>query len=401
MSDRRRFLGALGAAAFLPGAADATSDAAAERRPKILSHALVLSGGGARGAYEAGIVAGLARRGGIADGQVLAPYGLVCGTSIGALNAWFVATGQYEALARGWQTIAASNVIQLKSKYVTLDRPHAFIGVRIRAALRLATGLTKNEMGLARSEPVLAWMKKFIDPTLPVLVPMVWAVTNLTTQSPEYFFRLPASLEGPIPVGLRRAFELTLGPEAIVRPASDEILREALFASVATPIIFDPVVLKMASGGTGLYVDGGIASNANIRIARTLARAVDVVLLDPRSRNEKYANAVDVVMGSYETMQRKILETEMRDVYFESLGSRALGRLGPSETETIEHRSPEMRTFISDLPATELAYMRPKTNLPVGFASFDDQGKIDAAFEIGDAQSEHAFTPYTSEGFRL
>jgi predicted acylesterase/phospholipase RssA len=400
MSDRRRFLGALGAAAFLPGAADAASEVAA-KRSNIASHALVLSGGGARGAYEAGIIAGLSRRGGIADGQILAPYGLVCGTSIGALNAWFVATGQYEALARAWQTVAASNIIELKSKYVTLEKPHAFIAVRIRAALRLATGLTKNEMGLARSEPVLDWMKKFIDPTLPVLMPFVWAVTNLTTQSPEYFYCVPPSFTGPIPEKLRRAFAVTLGPEAIVRPAPEEILHKALFASVATPIIFDPVVLPMVGGGTGLYVDGGVASNSNILIARAVARNIDVVLVDPRSRDEKYKNAVDVVMGTYETMQRKILESEMRDVYFESLGSGALDRLGPSETEAVERRASELRTFISDLPRTKLAYMRPKTNLPVGFASFDEQGKVDDAFAVGDAQSGQGFTPYTWEGFRL
>ena len=111
-------------------------------------------------------------------------------------------------------------------------------------------------------------MKKFIDPTLPVLMPFVWAVTNLTTQSPEYFYCVPPSFTGPIPEKLRRAFAVTLGPEAIVRPAPEEILHKALFASVATPIIFDPVVLPMVGGGTGLYVDGGVASNSNILIAR-------------------------------------------------------------------------------------------------------------------------------------
>jgi predicted acylesterase/phospholipase RssA len=400
MSGRRRFLGSLGAAALLPAIANAAPEPA-PTRGRIASHALILSGGGARGAYEAGLIAGLARRGGIDDGEILAPYGVVCGTSIGALNAWFVATGQYGKLAQAWQTLGAANIIQLKSKYVTLEKPHAFIAVRIRAALRLASGLTKNEMGIARAEPVLAWMKKHIDPKTPVLIPLVWSVTNLTTQSPEYFYRVPASLAGPVPQDILRSFALALGPEAVVRPASDEILHEALLASIATPIIFDPVVLKMAGGGSGLYVDGGIASNSSIAIARTVAHAVDVVLVDPRSRNEKYKNAVDVVMGSYETMQRKILETEMRDVFFESLGKRALERLGASAQEAMEEGSPDLRVFIRDLPAADLAYMRPKTNLPAGFADFDEQDKLDATFAIGDADSEHAFTPYTWKGFRL
>ena len=400
MSGRRRFLGSLGAAALLPTLGNAAVESAATPR-RVASHALILSGGGARGAYEAGLIAGLARRGRIDDGEILSPYGVVCGTSIGALNAWFVATGQYGALAQAWQTLGTANIIQLKSKYVTLEKPHAFIAVRIRAAIRLASGLTKNEMGVARSEPVLAWMKKHIDPKTPLLIPLVWSVTNLTTQSPEYFYRVPASFTGPVPQDILRSFALALGPEAVVRPATDEILHEALFASIATPIIFDPVVLKMADGGSGLYVDGGIASNSSIAIARTVAHAIDVVLVDPRSQNEKYANAVDVVMGSYETMQRKILETEMRDIFFESLGKRAVERLSAGSAKAMEKGSPELHTIIRDLPAADLAYMRPKTTLPVSFAGFDEQDKLDATFARGDADSEHAFTPYTWRGFRL
>ncbi|MHB8461421.1 MAG: patatin-like phospholipase family protein, partial [Vulcanimicrobiaceae bacterium] len=67
--------------------------------------ALVLSGGGARGAYEAGIIEELARNGGVRDGQPLAPFKIICGTSIGALNGWFVATGQYTKLRNLWATI--------------------------------------------------------------------------------------------------------------------------------------------------------------------------------------------------------------------------------------------------------------------------------------------------------
>jgi predicted acylesterase/phospholipase RssA len=402
VSDRLGFLRTVSTVALAPALASAPADAALKSAtPKSFSHALILSGGGARGAYEAGVVAGLVRRGGIADGQKLDPYGIVCGTSIGAINAWFVATGQYTTLARTWATLAAANIIQLKSKYVTLDHPHAFIAVRIRAALRLASGLTKNETGIARNDVVLDWMKQHIDPSMPVLVPLVWAVTNLTTQSPEYFYRLPPTLAGAVPPDIRRGFALTLGPSAVVREASDDILREALFASAAIPIVFDPVRLQMADGTTGMYVDGGIASNASIRFANNVARAIDVVFVDPRSRNEHYTNAIDILIGSYETMQRQILETEMRDVYFESLGKRATLRLGPAEAQRFERDSPALRTLVHDVPASDLAYLRPKDMLPVDFGSFDRQDEIDAAVAIGDADSAAGFTPYMERGFRL
>jgi predicted acylesterase/phospholipase RssA len=255
-------------------------------------------------------------------------------------------------------------------------------------------------MGIALSEPVLSWMGEHIDPATPVLVPFVWAVTNLTTQSSEYFYRLPPGGTQP-PAELLRALHFTLGADAIVREASDDILHRALFASAAIPIVFDPVPLPMMNGSTGLYVDGSIASNATVTIARTVSRAIDIVLVDPRSRNEHYSDAIDVVMGTYETMQRKILETEMRDVYFESLGKRAATRLGSGVTNEIENGSSALTTFYHDLPASDLAYIRPKRELTAGFGSFDEQDKLDSTFALGDADSEHGFAPYAWDHFRV
>src|ERR1700722_19684056 len=95
-----RTIGGATAAAALssPPLGTAAATGPAQGRKPFASHALVLSGGGARGAYQAGLACALAERSGVQDGQPLAPYGLICGTSIGALNAWFIATGQYSAL---------------------------------------------------------------------------------------------------------------------------------------------------------------------------------------------------------------------------------------------------------------------------------------------------------------
>jgi NTE family protein len=113
---RRGFLASLGAATFAPLALEAApAEEPTRQSPISVSHALILIGGGARGAYEAGLIAGLAARGGIVDGEILAPYGMVCGTSVGAINAWFVATGQYAELRRAWHTLAAADIIRLKS----------------------------------------------------------------------------------------------------------------------------------------------------------------------------------------------------------------------------------------------------------------------------------------------
>jgi predicted acylesterase/phospholipase RssA len=401
MTRRRGFLAALGATALVPGSIATASAEGAPQIPPPVSHALVMTGGGARGAYQGGLVAGMARRAGVVDGQVLAPYGLVCGTSVGAINAWFVATGQYTALRQGWHSLAAANVIQLKSKYTTLEKPHAFIGVRIRAALRLAAGLFKNETGVARSEPLMAWLTKHIDPTRPVLMPMVWAVTNLTTQSPEYFYRVPPTLKATETAELRRVFQLTLGPSAVIREATDAILLQSLLASAAIPVVFDPVPLTMSDGSKGFYIDGGVASNASILIARIFARNIDVVLVDPPSQRETYANIFDIVIGAYETMQRQILETEMRDVYFESLNKRARNELTATAQKELQSGSSELRLFFRDLPVVNLAYMRPQHQLPTDIAAFDQQDKLDESFAIGEADGARDFTAYDWNTFRL
>ena len=404
MTRRSGFLAALAATALVPGRVAAATAGLAEDTPPIpppVSHALVMTGGGARGAYQDGLVAGMASRAGIADGQVLPPYGLVCGTSVGAINAWFVATGQYAALRDAWHAIAAANVIELKSKYTTLEQPHAFIAVRIRAALRLAAGVFKNETGVARSEPLMAWLTKHIDPSRPVLMPLVWAVTNLTTQSPEYFYRLPPSLDGPQSAEMRRLFQLTLGPTALIREATDSILLQSLLASTAIPVVFDPVPLTMADGSQGFYVDGGVASNASILIARIFAKNIDVVLVDPPSQRETFRNVFEIVMGAYQTMQRQILETEMRDVYFESLERRARHALAPSAQAELQSGSSNSEVLARDLPIVNLAYTRPERQLPADITAFDRQDKIDETFAIGEDDGARGFTPYEWNTFRL
>ncbi len=402
--NRRNFLASVGAvaggAALRPTAARASIRDLDEQPEHSASHALVLSGGGARGAYQAGFICALAQRNGIADGQSLKPYGLVCGTSIGAINAWFVATGNYSALRRAWSNIASEHIIELKRPYSVLTHPHRFVGERVYAAMKLAVGITKHERGIARAQPVLNWMAKHMDPRAPVITPMVWAVTNLTTQQPEYFYRLPPAMEGKLPDAVARAFRLTLGERVIVREASETILHRTLLASAAVPIVFDPVKLTMADGTEGLYIDGAVGSDAAVAIARTVARNVDVVLIDTTGTRSTYANAIEVALGAYSTMQREILEGAMRDCYLQSLGRRQFANRPRSIIAHTRDESDTLRTFLRDIPDVYLAYVRPLVELPADFMAFDRQTLLDQTFEIGEKDAERGFAPYKLRTFR-
>lgn len=86
--------------------------------------ALVLSGGGARAAYQVGVLRALARLRREALGpaaRLRNPFGIICGTSAGAINACAIAANAdrfeaaVEVLAKVWQNFSADQVYRADS----------------------------------------------------------------------------------------------------------------------------------------------------------------------------------------------------------------------------------------------------------------------------------------------
>jgi NTE family protein len=94
-------IGALGA----PGAAGAAC--VPSSAPPDTPVALILSGGGSKGAYEAGVAAAFLERG--------VPITLVAGSSAGALNAAMVADGRVDRLAAPWRDLTREQVYSLRA----------------------------------------------------------------------------------------------------------------------------------------------------------------------------------------------------------------------------------------------------------------------------------------------
>jgi predicted acylesterase/phospholipase RssA len=394
---RRDFLQLLGASALAP----ALLGVASAEEVTLLERALVLSGGGARGAYEGGVVGALAAMAGVSDGSPLVPYEAVCGASIGTLNGWYVATGQYTKLRELWYTISAQNLIRVKPEYAALRDPESGVLNWAASAFRL-TGLMRNERAILQNEPVYDWISRNMDPATPLLMPLIFSVTNLTLQRPEYFFVRPPNQPADIPQRVVHALQLTLGPHTIVREATPDIFHEALFASAAIPIAFDPVKIPNPDGAINEYCDGGVASNSPVGIAHSVSRGADVVLLDPPFEPvTTYADAVEVAFAAYGTMQRKILETEMRNTFFQSRGKRAFAGLAPQEQMEETRSDPTLAKFIQAVPDTKLQYIRPKEVLPLGVVGFNDETGIGNAYRIGWEDATHGFTPYDWTTFQL
>ena len=86
----------------------AAADCGPSTRSLDAPTALVLSGGGAKGAYEAGVAAALAERG--------VAIRLVAGSSAGALNAAMIAAGQTDRLDALWRGLTRDRVYALRTR---------------------------------------------------------------------------------------------------------------------------------------------------------------------------------------------------------------------------------------------------------------------------------------------
>lgn len=362
MMDRSRFL-ALGSLFAAVAATPGGQGPAPLNEDRRLDRALVLSGGGARGAFQAGIIDGLVRAGGIADGAPLRPYGIVCGTSIGAINGYFVATGQYSALRELWYRIAEQDVVRLKHRYAQIADPQGGVATRIAAAMRLILSITTHERGVIDGDRLKNWLAARIDPAQRVLTPLVWTVTNLSTQSPEFFYLIDRQLQPYERDRAALAIRNVVGSNAVLREATPDLLIDALRASAAIPVAFDPIALPSVDGSEqDLYVDGGVTANTPIAVARAAARNVDVVLMDPPFERENYKNAFEIGYGVFGAMQRRILESDLRAAFLEG--------------------------------NVNLFQIQPKKELPVDVAGFDQREHLYETFKVGFEAASHGFAAY-------
>jgi NTE family protein len=121
--------------------------------------ALVLSGGGGRGAYHIGVYRALVEAGWVEDGR---GPDIIVGTSIGALNGAAIASGrtlaQLEAL---WRAMRTENVQTLSPEVPTLLRPvlkYVFRDVLTSEALDADGAATDHQGGRRRGPGLGGWI---------------------------------------------------------------------------------------------------------------------------------------------------------------------------------------------------------------------------------------------------
>ncbi|MEY3253030.1 MAG: hypothetical protein RL227_2003, partial [Pseudomonadota bacterium] len=206
--------------------------------------ALVLSGGGARAAYQVGVLRALVRirRGALGPRARLDnPFGVIVGTSAGAINAAALAAhadrfeGAVEVLAKVWQNFAAEQVYRADSLGVI--RSGAQWLTMLSVGWIIARWRRLKPRSLLDNQPLADLLKRLVPlERIPMLLAErhlhAWAVTASSYTSGEHVTFYDAA--EPVEPWLRSQ-RLAV---------SQRIGHEHLLASSAIPFVFPSVSLQ-------------------------------------------------------------------------------------------------------------------------------------------------------------
>ena len=236
--------------------------------------ALVLSGGGARGAYEAGVVAGIVEVLGEERGR--APFGIFTGTSVGAINAAWLAshadrTDMYvDGLLDHWRELTLH-------EHLALDPVRFLAGPWFGEKLAQLRGEGGERWGRSLLDPRA--LEELVDRSLPyerlhrnvrdgVVRALVVAALEISTARTTMFAELAPDA----------TFVSSRDPRRLARPT--EIEARHVLASAAIPLLFPARRI-----GRYFYCDGGVRFNTPIAPAIRCGaeKLVVVSLLYPRT----------------------------------------------------------------------------------------------------------------------
>ncbi|HEY9676537.1 MAG TPA: patatin-like phospholipase family protein [Drouetiella sp.] len=209
-------------------------------RPK---RALVLPGGGGRGAFQVGVAKALMEKG--------IEFDLIYGTSIGGINGTLIAQGSIKRLEELWCSIRARDVFHLPSA--------GLIG-------RMVLG---HNLGLLDTSPLEGIMRREID-----LHKLKQSATKIGLCTTDL-----CSLETKL---------VTIDD---INSANE--LVDLLMATSALPMAFPPRHIH----GSGLWIDGGLVRNTPMEAAIHMgADEIFMVLLHPEKINVCPTNMFEVLV---------------------------------------------------------------------------------------------------------
>lgn len=234
---------------------------------------LLLSGGGSKGAFQAGVIEQLYKSGWRAD--------VVAGVSVGALNGSMVASGQAMRLTGLWRNLIPDMVLKERGALRT--------GWRY---LLHKAGVKKPTLGYYDNSPLFETVK-----------------TNLGNRWVCDFYC------GTVDINTGRYYDHKGNAMNVPWNMIPEII-----GSTAIPGVFDPVEVRKWGGGTSLHVDGGVKHMNPIGSVLKNYRDIEevvIVVCKPYKRDwaeeNRVRDIVDVVKLSLGYLLDEIFEKDLRD----------------------------------------------------------------------------------------
>lgn len=271
--------------------------------------ALVLAGGGARGAYEVGALSVLLPE---LDSHGQRPTILI-GNSVGALNAAFLATGAdrpvAELLADGidiWKTLEVSNIIGPMVSIGGARRALGYLGQLIGLpGARLWSLLDSHPLEQTIGEVVdFTRLNRNVTPDGPLMAVALVAMSTLTRRSVVFH------KGGGTP---------PLDPYRLIEYVATDVMSEHVQASAAIPTALPAVHVRTPQDAAGWYMDGGLRLNTPIKPAIKLgARRIVVVALSSLSPGPSQIagpDRPDAFAGMSQLVQGMLADTLVQDVH--------------------------------------------------------------------------------------
>ncbi len=228
--------------------------------------ALVLSGGGAKGAWQAGVLQVLLEEG--------FEFDVLSGVSVGTLNGSMLATGQFDTLIRIWENLRPGQVRTEQSLF-TIARK--YLAYRI--------GLGKPPVSKFNNEPLQRMMREHL--------------LGREVKLPFYFGFVKLETGDYVKATVRR------GEHAI-----DEGDLRRLLASTAIPVVFNPV-----QAGGSVWVDGGLRNISPIK--EVLPHGPDRVVIIPTepldhvSTDEEVRDIINIAFRTITVMLDEIFQEDI------------------------------------------------------------------------------------------
>jgi predicted acylesterase/phospholipase RssA len=346
-------------------------------------HALVLSGGGANGAYEVGVVRALAEGASPATGFAPLAARIYSGTSVGAFNAAFLAqdwsSGRQAAgaLDEVWRRQVADSVgscgngvYRLRGDPLRWVDPgcavHPLNNLLVTAgdAAHFAVfGLVRGLNFLTAAEPLRVRLSDLVD------------ISAFISESPfQALLKATIDLGGLArsPSELRVVATDWLAGKAVVFDKTDVVSRfgtDAIEASGAIPGIFPPVLLDGKP-----FVDGSLRMNSPLQPAIAAgADVLHVVYLDPDVVEVPLPNLPNTLDTFYRVYVILIATNVNRDVFTAALVNEdreLVGRLGMEATDPrlagLTFLQAILRRRRTGRPYRPLVIHRYRPKLPLG-----------------------------------